>query len=265
MARTRRPTNLPPPFLKRIWLPAAEQGEDAEAGETHAQAQDAYPFDIPLFQRGYFELRFDNPVTIIIGENGTGKSTLLEAIADLAGFGEGGGGAGHRAVAASDASGQDGGSLGRAMRAAWLPKMNSGFFFRAETFFSLSRYLDDAAWEFGNVRPDFLSHSHGEGFMRFFDECSDQQGVYIFDEPESALSPMRQFEFLKILNRLARSGGAQIIMATHSPILMAFPSAELLRIDRFGISPTQLEDTPHFRLYREFVLYPEATVEAMIE
>ncbi len=197
MARQRRETSLPPPFLRRIWLPEADESED---GEEDSEA--GYPFNLSLFQRGQFELDFTSPVTIIVGDNGSGKSTLLEAIAQVAGFGEGGGAAGHMAVAPNAVSGRDAGSLGEALRASWLPKIGTGFFFRAETFFSLARYLDEA----GPGGPDFLSHSHGEGFMRFFEERSDRLGLYIFDEPEAALSPARQFDFLRLLHRLNRKG-----------------------------------------------------------
>ena len=227
--------------------------------------RETYPFNIPLFGDPAFEVRFEKPVTILVGENGSGKSTLLEAIAVLAGFSEGGGGYGHRAVDRSDISGSDGGVLADAFRAAWLPKIGQGFFFRAETFFSLARYVDQAAHDVGAARPDYLSWSHGEGFLGFFEERADQQGIYIFDEPESALSPSRQFEFLKLLRRIQRANNSQVIMATHSPILMALPDADLWQISPLGIEPTRLEDTAHYRLYREFVLYPHETVEAMIE
>lgn len=256
MAKRSRATSLPPPFLKRVWM--REDG-DADIDRSH------YPYTVPLFAAGDFDIRFDNPITIFVGENGSGKSTLLEAIASLAGFSEGGGGYGHHAVGSSDVSGQDGGQLESALRAAWLPKVSRGFFFRAETFFSLARYVDAAAAEVGAMPPDYLSASHGEGFLHFFDGRSSAQGIYIFDEPESALSPSRQFEFLKLLRRLQLAGTAQIIMATHSPILMAMPDADLRQIDQYGIHPTTLEATAHFRLYKEFIDYPHLTVEAMIE
>lgn len=224
-----------------------------------------YPFNIPLFGDPAFEIRFEKPVTILVGENGSGKSTLLEAIAVLAGFSEGGGGYGHRAVDRSDISGSDGGVLADALRSAWLPKIGHGFFFRAETFFSLARYVDQAAYDAGFAPPDYLSWSHGEGFLGFFEERADRQGIYIFDEPESALSPSRQFDFLKLLRRIQRANNSQVIMATHSPILMALPDADLWQITPQGIAPTRLEDTAHYRLYREFIQYPHETVEAMIE
>lgn len=253
MAGRKRPTSLSPPYLRRVWQAEAPAGGDPE----HAD----YPFNLPIYANGDFDLTFDAAVTIIVGENGSGKSTLLEAIAELAGFSEGGGGPGHMAVAPSDLSAKDGGELADILRAAWLPKIGNGFFFRAETFFSLLRYIDEAGSPFGG----HLHRSHGEGFLSFFDQRTDQQGLYLFDEPESALSPARQFDFLKLLRRIQRQGNAQIIMATHSPILMALPDADLRQIDGFGIRPVKLEDTSHYRIYREFILYPELTVEEMIE
>jgi predicted ATPase len=150
-------------------------------------------------------------------------------------------------------------------RGAWLPKITNGWFFRAESFFSVARYLDLAALEANRAPPDFLSHSHAEGFLRFFDERLDRQGFYIFDEPESALSPSRQVAFLKILKRIHQSGIGQVIMATHSPILMACPDAELLRLDKSGLYPVELRDTDHFRLMREFCTDPKGFLETMME
>lgn len=248
MARGRRHTTLPPPYLKRVWL-----DEDAEVDWA------AYPFCLPMFRGRDFELRFERPITIIVGENGTGKSTLLEGIAVLAGFDEGGGGPGYRAVEAGTERG--GGLLARAMRASWLPKVNQGWFFRAESFFSVARYLDDA----GSPAADFLSHSHGEGFLRFFDERRERPGIFLFDEPESALSPMRQLEFLKLLHRIDTGGQTQVILATHSPIIAALPGATLLRLDKYGFEPVALEETDHFRLMREFALDWRGVVEAVLE
>ena len=260
MARKAHQTKLPPPFLKRVWM-------REPAGDANEPTADParYPFNIPLFGDPGFEIQFEQPVTILVGENGSGKSTLLEAIAALAGFSDGGGGYGHTPVGRSSISGTDGGVLAAALRAAWLPKIGHGFFFRAETFFSLARYVDEAAYDVGAPRPDYLSWSHGEGFLNFFEERADQQGIYIFDEPESALSPSRQFEFIKMLRTMQRANNCQVIMATHSPILMALPDADLWHIDRWGLKPITLEETSHFKLYREFILYPHETIEAMTE
>jgi predicted ATPase len=249
MARGRH-TTLPPPYLKRVWI-------DPDALVDHA----AYPFCLPLFARGPFELQFDAPVTILVGENGVGKSTLLEGIAVLAGFDEGGGGPGYRAVDHSTAIERGGGDLARALKAAWLPRIGQGWFFRAESFFTVARYLDAA----GSPSADFLSHSHGEGFLRFFEERCTRPGLFIFDEPESALSPKRQFDFLKLLRRMQNEGRTQVIMATHSPILMALPGAALLQMSRGGLDAVELEETDHYRLTREFILDPHGITSAMLD
>ena len=249
MARKFRHTSLPPPYLKRIWI-----DEDKVPDRT------AYPFCLPMFREPNFELDFETPVTIIVGENGTGKSTLLEGIAVMAGFDESGGGPGYRAVDSSNAIEETGGKLAEAMKASWLPKVGRGWFFRAESFFSVARYLDETYPEYA----DFLSHSHGEGFMRFFEERCQSPGIFFFDEPESALSMSRQFEFLKLLSRMQALGNSQVIMATHSPILMALPGARLLRLEKYGLRPVKLEETDHYRMMREFILDPHGTVDMML-
>jgi predicted ATPase len=253
MSRKQRPTTLPPPFLKRVWLPGERAGDGLD--------WDAYPLSLPVMQIGGFDVTFEKPVTIIVGENGSGKSTLLEAIATMAGFSDSGGAAGMRAVEQSAASGEDGARLGELLKAAWLPQIRRGWFFRAETFFSVARYLDEA----GSPRAGYLRASHGEGFLSFFEERLSEQGLFILDEPESALSPAKQFEFLKLLRQMQRADNSQVIMATHSPILMALPDADLWQLERFGLRPVALEETNHFMMYREFVLYPHETVEAMID
>ena len=248
MARRNREINLPAPYLKRLWL-------DASRVEDRA----AYPFCLP-FLHDEFSLSFDRAITIIVGENGTGKSTLLEGIAVLAGYNEAGGGKGYRTVDHSDAVEVMGGELSEALRAAWLPKITKGWFFRAESFFSVARYLDQA----GSPYADFLSHSHGEGFMRFFEERCQKQGIYIFDEPESALSPARQIEFLKLLQMMDKSEHCQVIMATHSPVLMAYPNATLLQLTKYGLEPVTVRDTVHFKTLRVFFEDPKGFVEAAI-
>jgi predicted ATPase len=243
MARNNRHTSLPPPYLKRVWI-----------DDDRVPDKEAYPFCLPMFREPGFELSFDTPVTIIVGENGTGKSTLLEAIAVVAGFEEGGGGRGIGTVGFDEFTEASGGRLADALNGSWLPKVGRGWFFRAETFFSLARYISG----------DFLSYSHGEGFMRFFEERCQRPGVFIFDEPESALSMARQFDFLKLLRRMQDAGNSQVIMATHSPILMALPDARLLRLEKYGLRPVALEDTDHYRMMREFILDPHGTVDTMI-
>jgi predicted ATPase len=255
MAYRKQLTRLKAPYLKRVLL------EPDRVGDS-----DSYPFDLPIFRDG-FELEFTTPITIIVGENGTGKSTLLEAIGALAGYDEAGGGKGHMPVDHSAAVDRSGAALADALRAHWLPKVTSGWFFRAESFYAVARYLDRVAQEpFGGPPPDYLSWSHGEGFMRFFEERLSRQGLYILDEPESALSPSRQIELLRLLRRMHETGVAQVIMATHSPLLMACSDARLLSITRFGLDEADFRETGHFRMMREFCSDPDAFLaEALYE
>jgi len=253
MRKTKIRSTIFAPYLRRIWL-EPEQGPSKEK----------YPFCLP-FLKGGLDLSFDRAICILVGENGTGKSTLLEGIAALAGYDEAGGGKGYMPVDHSAANEVMGGTLSHALRAAWLPKISTGWFFRAESFFSVARYLDQAAQEVGQIGPDFLSHSHGEGFLRFFQERCLRQGVFLFDEPESALSPSRQIDFLRQLRRMDYSGQCQVIMATHSPLLMAYPRAQLLQVSSAGLTPICLEDTEHFRLLSEFHRRPHRWVSEHLE
>jgi predicted ATPase len=248
MARKNRPINLPAPYLRRVWLDPSD-----------IEDRKVYPYCLP-FLRDEFEISFEKPITIIAGENGVGKSTLLEGIAVLAGYDQAGGGKGYHPVDHSNAREESGGELSNALRASWLPKVTRGWFFRAESFFSVARYLD----EVGSADADFLSYSHGEGFMRFFEERCQRQGIYFFDEPESALSPARQIEFLKLLHRMENSKICQVVMATHSPMLMAYPTARLLRLTKYALEPVTVEQTDHFRVMREFYQDPRSFVEGAI-
>jgi len=256
-SKRKRDIRMPAPYLRRIWLDPSRIDDRA-----------AYPFCLPFLQDD-FELSFDRSITIIVGENGTGKSTLLEGIAVLAGYDEAGGGKGYMPVDHSDAIEAMGGELSEALRASWLPKITNGWFFRAESFFSVARYLDDANRPMpgvpGGTQPDFLSHSHGEGFLRFFEERCQRQGIFIFDEPESALSPARQMEFLKLMRRMEQSTICQVVMATHSPMLMAYPNARLLRLSKYGLEPVTVEQTDHYKVMREFCADPAGFVEAVMD
>src|SRR5262245_38668969 len=127
MARKNRPINLPAPYLRRLWL-----------DPTRIEDRKAYPYCLP-FLSDEFEINFDKPITIIVGENGAGKSTLLEGIAVLAGYDEAGGGKGYHAVDHSNAIGVSGGQLSNALRAGWLPKITTGWLFRAASFIYVAR------------------------------------------------------------------------------------------------------------------------------
>lgn len=239
MPRKQYQTKLSSPYLLNITL-------------LQEEIREGHPFDLPWLNKDTFRLDFNKSVTIIIGENGVGKSTLIEALAASAGFGSQGGSRDHSA-------GQDWMPLAQAMRVGWLPKVSYGWFFRAETFFGLSSYLDQSG-----SSADFLSHSHGEGFMRVFEERMSRHGIYFMDEPESALSPKRQLGLLRILARLQAAGNAQVIMATHSPILMALPGADVWQITKGGIMPVDYRETSHFRLYQDFSIDPETFIAEAI-
>ena len=246
MPRPRAP-RLSAPYLRRVVL-------DGSRIEDRA----AFPFSLPIFQNG-FELEFDRVVTILIGENGIGKSTILEGIAAVAGYDD----AGRTSrVVAPTHTGEIAtiDRLARALRPSWLPKMTYGWFFRAESLFSLTRRPLDPAPPSGAEHP---SHSHGEDFLRFVEERRHRQGVFIFDEPETALSPSRQIEFLKLLRRMESS--CQVIMATHSPLLMAFPGARLWRLSERGLRAATVEATDHYRLLLGFCTNPREFVRAALD
>jgi predicted ATPase len=274
----RKPSSFRAPFLKRLWT-----DEDALAQRV------GYPFDLPLVRKGGVEIDFDRAVTVIVGENGTGKSTILEAIAEMAGFGKMGGTRNARnadwteekyvdaevadlefpdAAAHRIRHSRSEGNLATVLRLSWLPKITNGFFFRAETFHRLARYMDETA-AFDRVPrqgPEHLKMSHAEGFLDFFESRFSgpfhKPHLFIFDEPESALSPRRQIDFLKMIRKLEDTGMCQMIIATHSPVLMAYPQAQLLRLSRGSIDPCTVEQTDHFRLLREFYQDPSGFIDA---
>ncbi len=249
-----RGTSLPAPFLKRVALK-----------EPLGDLRDEYPYSLPWLRDDDWEMDFTTPVTILMGENGVGKSTLIEAIAALAGYDEAGGGKGYMPVDHSRAIDRSGVALAEHLRAGWLPKVTDGWFFRAESFYSVARHLDTAARDVGAPPPDFLSHSHGEGFLRFFEERCQRRGIFFLDEPESALSPARQLDLLAILHRIQQTAQAQVIMATHSPILMALPGVTLYQITRGGIDAVDVTATRHFRLYSAFARDPAGFVQEALD
>lgn len=254
MARKRRPTSLKPPYLRRITL----------MDDVPSDAFARHPLNLPLFRSG-FEWELTSPITILVGANGSGKSTILEAIAAHCGFALTGG---TKNVAHRTAEDE---SLSNSLRFSWMPKVTEGFFFRAETFFSFVDVLDQLAREpgggatfgsYGGV--SMRTRSHGQSFMAVFENRFGSQGLYLMDEPEAALSPQWQVEFLKLLRKLERRGESQVIIATHSPMIMAFPSASLLEVSERGLQPIEFHDTPHFRIARSFALNPDGFMAGLL-
>lgn len=216
-----------------------------------------YPFTVKAIASG-FEINFKSNVTFLVGENGSGKSTILEAIADLIGFNLSGGTKNSNYSYKNTES-----DLSDFMRLTWKAKVSKGFFMRAESFFNFASYLDELQEEnrgidvYGSYGGKSLHHqSHGESFLALFQHLPNK-GIYILDEPEAALSPQRQLTFLAIINELEKSGNAQFIIATHSPILLSYPNAIVLNLDN-NLKEINYKETEHFILTKEFLNNPDS-------
>jgi predicted ATPase len=209
-----------------------------------------YPFNVRAFSRG-IDIAFRTNVTFFVGENGSGKSTLLEALAECCGFGPEGGNRDHHREALAERS-----ELAQALRLSWLPKVAEGFFMRAESFFNFATYIEQVSDLRAYGGRSLLAQSHGESFLSLFGNRFEQ-GLYILDEPEAALSPQRQLSFLKIIHDLEKPAQAQFLISTHSPILLSYPGAVLLSLDGDVIEEIAYRETEHYRVTREFLNSPE--------
>jgi len=219
---------------------------------------DRYPFALDAV-RELTALPLHPAVTFLIGENGTGKSTLLEAIAVAWGFNpEGGTKNFNFATHASHSALHGHLRLSRGFR---RPK--DGFFLRAESFFNLATEIHERDKEPG-APPIINSYggkslhaqSHGESFFALFNHRFGGQGLYLLDEPEAALSPTRQMAMLTRMHQLVRKK-SQFIIATHSPILMAYPDAIIYQMQETGPVPVRYEDLEHVQVMRAFLKHPE--------
>lgn len=243
---------LTPPFLKRITL----LSDQVNRGQ--------FPYSrFPGLLNDAFSLEFTEPVTFFIGENGAGKSTILEAIAKLCGFHSGGGGSEHQLHETVERSTS---LLADALRPSWLPKVSKGFFFRSDTFADVARYLDDV----GNPRlhggQRLREQSHGESLLTVFSSRfkTKERCMYLLDEPENALSPTRQLSFLRLLKDWDQSGNAQVVVATHSPIIMSYPGAVILSFDGDSITPVKYTETEHYRVTKAFLANPDKYLEELL-
>jgi len=211
-----------------------------------------YPFNVPAL-RGTPELRFSRPVAFFVGENGSGKSTLLEAISRKCGIQMWDKPKRHEAHYNPYET-----RLADYITITWANGGVPGSIFRAETFRDLADFLDDVAlcdpgrlkYHGGHILNTL---SHGEAILSYFSGRYHVRGLYLLDEPEAALSPSSQVKFLKLLQLLEARGHAQFIIATHSPILLAHPSAQILSFDSSRIEEVDYEDTAHYRLYKQFL------------
>ncbi|PGS03271.1 AAA family ATPase [Bacillus pseudomycoides] len=211
-----------------------------------------YPFSIPSI-KNLNEINLESNVTFFVGENGSGKSTLLEAIADKCDFNTAGGGRNNTYnVHASEST------LGNYIRLSWLPKITDGFFLRAESFYNFATHIDEIDKEFKSYGGQSLhKQSHGESFLSLFLHRFKEKSIYLLDEPEAALSPTRQLTLLRIIYDLASKGNSQFIIATHSPILLGYPNADILSFDNGQISKIEYEMTDHYQITNYFLQHRE--------
>jgi len=215
---------------------------------------DRYPFNIPAVRAmGVLEPHPD--VTFFVGENGAGKSTLLEAIAVALGMpAEGGTRNVHRTQ-------QEVSPLHRVLRLVkgWR-QPRASYFLRAESLFNVFTYLDELGPGGG---PSMHLKSHGEAFLEVL-QGFRRDGLYLLDEPEAALSPNRQLAALALIDRLVKEG-CQFIIATHSPILLAYPNARILCFDAGGIAEVAYEDTEHYAVTRDFLNHYPRRLQQLLD
>lgn len=227
-----------------------------------------YPFSIPSLQ-SLDELVLDAKVTFLVGENGSGKSTLIEAIAVLAGFNAEGGSRNFQFGTRRSES-----CLHQFMRPVRGHRRNrDGFFLRAESLFNVATEIERLDEEPGMGAPIIASYggvslheqSHGESFLSLAMHRFKGDGLYILDEPEAALSPQRQLALLSIIHDLVENRASQFVIATHSPILMAYPKALIYLLGSSGIERVGYEDTEHYRITRDFLSSPERFFKTLFE
>ncbi|MEB0012852.1 AAA family ATPase [Glaciimonas sp. Gout2] len=226
---------------------------------------DAYPFCIPAV-RELEKLDFHADVTFLVGENGAGKSTLLEAMAVAWGFNAEGGNQNTGFSTANAHS--DLHTYLRTVKSFKRPK--TGYFLRAESFFNVASNIEELDAEpglGGLIGPSYgvrslHKQSHGEAFLALLQNKFRPNGFYMLDEPESALSPNRQLAALAIIHRLAQAN-CQFIIATHSPILLAYPNARIYLLDQSGLTETRYEDTEHYTTTRHFLNNPAGMLEQL--
>ncbi|MBI1320304.1 MAG: AAA family ATPase [Candidatus Hydrogenedens sp.] len=220
-----------------------------------------YPYNIPAV--GSIDgLDFHPDVTFFVGENGSGKSTVLEALALGLGFGPEGGPFSMRFATADSVSPLH--QHLRFVRGALRPK--AGYFLRAESFYNVATYMeqDGRHLHLDTYGGSLHQRSHGEAFMALLTIKLRGNGLYLFDEPEAALSPSRQLAALSAMHLLVQKQ-SQFIIATHSPILLSYPNARILRFDGDGINEVRYEDTEHYAITRDFLNNYPRRLEQLLE
>jgi predicted ATPase len=260
--------------------------------EVADEQRNSYPFNLPLIQ-AQPHIAFTSPVTFLVGENGSGKSTLLEALACAIGSITVG-----SVDLRRDATLGPARALAQSMRLGWSKKTQKGLFLRAEDYFGYVKYLaqtrQDLADDLRGVdeaMPNSSAfarslakgvyrgqieeidqryaggldeRSHGESFLDFFHARFVPNGLYLLDEPEAPLSPTRQITLLALLKHMVGQG-AQFIIATHSPILMAYPDATILQFGKGEITPVRYDEVEHVSVTKAFLKNPAAFLRHLDE
>jgi predicted ATPase len=229
-----------------------------ELAHERVPSPDTFPYTLPAIRR-LTTLSFHPRVTFLVGENGTGKSTLLEAVAVADGLNAEGGSRNFNFTTRASHS-----PLGEWIRLGKpldVVKSYDAYFLRAESFYNVATEIEKL--ELGRIYGGSLHEmSHGEAFFTVFEKRFGGAGLYLLDEPEAALSPQRQLQFLALLHDYVQAG-SQFVIATHSPIIMAYPQAMIYHFDSAGIREIAYTDTEHYRITRAFLNHPQTMLDEL--
>lgn len=219
---------------------------------------DRYPFCLPAVKH-LDVLTFHPKVTFFVGENGSGKSTVLEAIAVNNGLNPEGGSRNFDFSTRESHSG-----LYKTIRLGRTGRLSDAYFLRAESFFNVASEVERLGAQQYYGGKSLHEQSHGESFFALFEHRMSGPGLYFLDEPEAALSPSRQLQFLALLHERCR-GGSQFVIATHSPIILAYPEATIYSFGGDGLKPIAYEDTEHYRTTLTFLRNPGRVLAALLD
>lgn len=220
--------------------------------------KDIYPFNIPII-KNMNELEFTTPVTFIIGENGSGKSTLIEALAVAMGLNAEGGN--KSSLFSTHNTHSNLHKYLKTVKGAYYPK--NWYFLRAESFYNVASFQDEVGYNNSYGVNSLHEQSHGETFLAILENKLHGNGFYIFDEPEAALSPSRQLNALIEIDRLVKSN-SQLIIATHSPILMAYPNSTIYQIKDGELKKVKYYETEHYQITRDFLSHTDVMLNELL-